>query len=65
MGMDKYIKSLIDIRTRVNLPTFGALLRSEEDGKIMFLEHLNFDDGALALAVEAFAKRKRKYGAVK
>lgn len=48
MGMDKYIKSLIDIRTRVNLPTFGALLRSEEDGKIMFLEHLNFDDGALA-----------------
>lgn len=49
MDMDKYIKSLIDTETRVNIPTFGAFLISNEgEKKVVFYPHINFDDGVLA-----------------
>lgn len=52
--MDKYIRQLLLLDSKVNLPQFGAIvLTNEETGVLMFNEYLTYDDGKI---VELFVK---------
>lgn len=50
--MDKYIQQLIVDNTRVIIPDFGAFIRPQGEGEIMFNQFLSFDDGMLVGAVK-------------
>src|SRR5690554_4929192 len=52
--MDKYIKQLLLLHSKIILPQFGAIvIANEETGELMFNEYLSYDDGKLsALLVE-------------
>ncbi|MFA5573660.1 MAG: SPOR domain-containing protein [Brumimicrobium sp.] len=46
--MDKFIKQLLQLYSKVILPDFGAITISDEDtGELMFQQYLTFDDGKL------------------
>lgn len=46
--MDKYIKQLLQLHSKVILPQFGAIvLSNEETGTLMFNEYLTYDDGKI------------------
>lgn len=50
--MEKYIQKLIADNTRVIIPDFGAFIRPQGDGEIMFNQFLSFDDGMLVGVVK-------------
>lgn len=46
--MDKYIQQLLTDNTRVIVPGFGAFIRPQGEGELMFNQFLSFDDGMLS-----------------
>jgi DNA polymerase III gamma/tau subunit len=51
--MDKYIKQLLELYSKVILPKFGAIvIENEETGELMFNEYLNYNDGKLDELIE-------------
>lgn len=55
--MDKYILELTENSNRINIPGFGAILVSRDNGRnILFNQFLNFNDGTLA----GFVAKKRE-----
>lgn len=51
--MDKYIKQLLELYSKVILPKFGAIvIEDEETGELMFNEYLNYNDGKLDQLIE-------------
>ncbi|MDO4461534.1 MAG: HU family DNA-binding protein [Bacteroidia bacterium] len=50
--MEKYIQQLITDNTRVIIPDFGAFIRPQGEGEVMFNQFLSFDDGMLVEAVK-------------
>lgn len=51
--MEKYIQQLITDNTRVIIPDFGAFIRPQGEGEVMFNQFLSFDDGMLVEAVKS------------
>jgi hypothetical protein len=51
--MDKYIKQLLELYSKIILPQFGAIvIENEETGELMFNEYLSYDDGKLSALIE-------------
>lgn len=51
--MDKYIKQLLELYSKIILPQFGAIVvENEETGELMFNEYLSYDDGKLSELIE-------------
>src|SRR5690554_2676600 len=51
--MDKYIKQLLEVYSKIILPQFGAIvIEDEETGELMFNEYLTYDDGKLSELIE-------------
>ncbi|HLW29500.1 MAG TPA: SPOR domain-containing protein [Brumimicrobium sp.] len=51
--MDKYIKQLLELYSKIILPQFGAIvIENEETGELMFNEYLSYDDGKLSELIE-------------
>ena len=50
--MDKYIQQLLTDNTRVIVPGFGAFIRPQGEGELMFNQFLSFDDGMLSNKVK-------------
>lgn len=50
--MDKYIQQLLTDNTRVIIPGFGAFIRPQGEGELMFNQFLSFDDGMLSNKVK-------------
>ena len=62
--MDKYIKQLLQLDSKVILPKFGAIvIANEETGSLMFNEYLTYDDGkivGLVVSEEKIDQEKAK-----
>ncbi|PWH86265.1 SPOR domain-containing protein [Brumimicrobium oceani] len=51
--MDKYIKELLLLHSKIILPKFGAIvITNEETGELSFNEYLSYDDGKLSSLLE-------------
>ncbi|PKR80359.1 hypothetical protein CW751_09800 [Brumimicrobium salinarum] len=56
--MDKFIKQLLELHSKIILPQFGAIvIEDEETGELMFNEYLTYDDGKLSSLIQEESKK--------